>query len=73
MRPFYRMLTHTVLALQFVIIIYLLCPHHKNVPVHSESCKSKYTDSVIPASGFCNAAKAEWKNAEWKDLHVLWK
>lgn len=74
MKPFYRMLTHTALILQSVIIIYLLCPHHEDhAPRGTESCRSNRTDSVIQTGVFCNAAKAEWKNEKVRDFYVLRK
>ena len=73
MKPFYRMLTRTALVLQSVIIIYLLCQHHKDAPVGHDSCRKNPTHSAIPTGAVCNGAKSKWKSAEQKDLYVLWK
>jgi hypothetical protein len=73
MKPFYRMLTHTVLVLQFIIIVYLLCPHRKDNGLSTESCRSNRAHSAMPAGALGNTAKAECKNVAWKDRYVLWK
>lgn len=62
MRPFYRMLTYTALVLQSVIIIYLLCLHHRDhVPRGTESCQSNHP-SRQPDLSFRHAVKAERKD-----------
>lgn len=58
MKPFYRMLTHTTLIIQFFIILYLLSSHQGDAQKHADACQNYHEACLYQGNASFNKRSA---------------